>query len=54
MDDASLARNLVAQAEQMKQQMAGLEAEMNRLMSEAAELDPSVAVKKRGRPKKAQ
>jgi len=54
LDDASLARNLVAQADQMKQQMAGLEAEMQRLMAEAAELDPSVAVKKRGRPKKAQ
>jgi len=54
LDDASIARNLVAQAEQMKQQMAGLEAEMQRLMAEAAELDPSVAVKKRGRPKKVQ
>ena len=54
LDDASIARNLVAQAEQMKQQMAGLEAEMQRLMTEAAELDPSVAIKKRGRPKKVQ
>ena len=52
--DADIARNLVTQAEQMKAQMASLEAEVARLMEEAAELDPSLAPKKkRGRPAKA-
>jgi len=50
--DADIARNLVAQAEQMKAQIATLEAEATRLMTEASELDPSVAPKKRGRPAK--
>ena len=52
--DADIARNLVTQAEQMKAQMATLEAEAARLLQEAAELDPSLAPKKkRGRPAKA-
>jgi hypothetical protein len=37
----------------MKAQVATLEAEAARLMTEASELDPSVAPKKRGRPAKA-
>ena len=37
----------------MKAQAATLEAEVERLMTEASELDPSVAPKKRGRPAKA-
>jgi cell division protein FtsB len=52
LSDADIARNLVAQAEQMKAQIATLEAESNRLMTEASELDSSVAPKKRGRPAK--
>jgi len=51
--DADIARNLVAQAEQMKAQMATLQAEADRLLAEAAELDPSLKTKKRGRPAKA-
>ena len=52
--DADIARNLVTQAEQMKAQMATLQAEVERLMEEAASLDPSLAPKKkRGRPAKA-
>ena len=51
--DADIARNLVQQAEQMKAQMVTLEAEVARLMEEAAELDPSLKTKKRGRPAKA-
>ena len=52
--DADIARNLVTQAEQMKAQMATLQAEAERLMEEAASLDPSLAPKKkRGRPAKA-
>ena len=50
--DADIARNLVTQAEQMRAQVATLEAEATRLMEEAAGLDPSVAPKKRGRPAK--
>ena len=52
LSDADIARNLVTQAEQMKAQITGLEAEVKRLMEEASELDPSVAPKKRGRPSK--
>jgi len=52
--DADIARNLMTQAEQMKAQMATLQAEAERLMEEAASLDPSLAPKKkRGRPAKA-
>jgi len=51
--DADIARNLVVQAEQMKAQMATLEAEAARLMEEAATLDPSLKKKSRGRPAKA-
>ena len=51
--DADIARNLVAQAEQMKAQMATLQAEADRLLAEAAELDPSLKKKSRGRPAKA-
>ena len=52
--DFDIARNLVTQAEQMKAQMATLQAEADRLMEEAASLDPSLAPKKkRGRPAKA-
>lgn len=49
--DADIARNLVTQAEQMRAQMATLEAEAARLMEEAASLDPSLKKKSRGRPK---
>lgn len=52
LSDADIARNLVTQAEQMKLQIATLEAEATRLMTEASELDPTVAPKKRGRPAK--
>lgn len=52
LSDADIARNLVTQAEQMRAQITGLEAEVQRLMEEASELDPSVAPKKRGRPAK--
>jgi len=41
------------QAEQMKAQMATLQAEADRLLAEAAELDPSLKKKSRGRPAKA-
>jgi len=51
--DSDIARNLVTQAEQMRAQIASLEAEAARLMEEAAELDPSLKSKKRGRPAKA-
>ena len=52
--DSDIARNLVTQAEQMKAQMVTLQAEAERLMEEAASLDPSLATKKkRGRPAKA-
>ena len=51
--DADIARNLVTQADQMKAQIATLEQEATRLMTEASELDPSIAPKKRGRPAKA-
>ena len=47
--DADIARNLVAQAEQMQAQMETLQAEAARLMEEAATLDPSLKPKKRGR-----
>jgi len=53
LSDTDIARNLVTQAEQMKAQAATLEAEVERLMTEASELDPSIAPKKRGRPAKA-
>ena len=52
--DTDIARNLMAQAEQMKAQMVTLQAEAERLMEEAANLDPSLSTKKkRGRPAKA-
>jgi hypothetical protein len=51
--DADIARNLVTQAEQMKAQIATLEAEAIRLMEEAATLDPNLKKKSRGRPAKA-
>jgi len=51
--DADIARNLVTQAEQMKAQIATLEAEAIRLMEEAATLDPTLKKKSRGRPAKA-
>ena len=52
--DTDIARNLMAQAEQMKAQMVTLQAESERLMEEAANLDPSLSTKKkRGRPAKA-
>ena len=55
LQDSDIARNLVTQADQMRSQIAGLEAEATRLMEEAAGLDPSLAApkKKRGRPAKA-
>jgi len=54
LNDSDIARNLVTQAEQMKAQMVTLQAEAERLMEEAASLDPSLATKKkRGRPAKA-
>ena len=53
LDDASLAANLVEQANQMKSQMATMEAEISRLMEEAQGLDPSLKPKaKRGRKPK--
>ena len=54
LSDSVLAEQLVEQANQMKVQMQSLEAEINRLMTEAAELNPELAPKKRrGRPAKA-
>jgi hypothetical protein len=48
--DEAIAQNLVQQAEQMKAQMASLEAEAARLMEEAQSLNPSLKPKaKRGR-----
>ena len=48
--DEAIAQNLVQQAEQMKAQMATLEAEAARLMEEAQSLNPSLKPKaKRGR-----
>jgi hypothetical protein len=47
--DVDIARNLVTQAEQMKTQMATLQVEADRLLAEAAQLDPSLKPKKRGR-----
>jgi len=53
LDDAGLAANLVEQANQMKSQMATMEAEISRLMEEAQGLDPSLKPKaKRGRKPK--
>jgi len=53
LNDSELAKNLVAQAEAMKSQMNNLQLEVNRLLAEAADLDPSIAPKKkRGRPAK--
>ena len=50
LSDESIAANLVKQAEQMKSQMASLEAEAARLMEEAQSLNPSLKPKaKRGR-----
>ena len=54
LSDSILAEQLVEQANQMKVQMQSLESEINRLMTEAAELNPELAPKKkRGRPAKA-
>ena len=54
LSDSVLAEQLVEQANQMKVQMQSLETEINRLMTEAAELNPELAPKKRrGRPAKA-
>ena len=54
LSDSILAEQLVEQANQMKVQMQSLEAEISRLMTEAAELNPELAPKKkRGRPAKA-
>ena len=54
LSDSLLAEQLVEQANQMKAQMVSLESEVNRLMEEAAALNPALAVKKkRGRPAKA-
>jgi len=48
--DEAIAQNLVQQAEQMKAQMATLEAEADRLMEEAQSLNPALKPKaKRGR-----
>lgn len=48
--DEAIAQNLVQQAEQMRAQMATLEAEADRLMEEAQSLNPSLKPKaKRGR-----
>ena len=53
LSDSVLAEQLVEQANQMKTQMASLESEVNRLMTEAAELNPDISPKKRrGRPAK--
>ena len=50
LSDEAIAQNLVQQAEQMKAQMATLEAEAARLMEEAQSLNPSLKPKaKRGR-----
>ena len=50
LSDEAIAQNLVQQAEQMKAQMATLEAEAARLMEEAQNLNPSLKPKaKRGR-----
>lgn len=54
LSDSVLAEQLIEQANQMKVQMQSLETEINRLMTEAAELNPELAPKKRrGRPAKA-
>ncbi len=50
LSDESIAQNLVQQAEQMRAQMASLEAEATRLMEEAQDLNPALKPKaKRGR-----
>tara|TARA_R110000796_G_scaffold37637_6_gene94870 strand:- start:2369 stop:3013 length:645 start_codon:yes stop_codon:yes gene_type:complete len=50
LSDESIAQNLVQQADQMKAQMANLEAEASRLMEEAQGLNPALKPKaKRGR-----
>ncbi len=53
--DEAIAANLVKQADQMRIQMASLEAEATRLMEEAQDLNPALKTKKakRGRPAKA-
>tara|TARA_B100000902_G_C27282057_1_gene902338 strand:+ start:1143 stop:1784 length:642 start_codon:yes stop_codon:yes gene_type:complete len=53
--DEAIAASLVKQAEQMRTQMASLEAEATRLMEEAQDLNPALKPKKakRGRPAKA-
>ena len=52
--DEAIAASLVQQAEQMRTQMASLEAEATRLMEEAQDLNPALKPKaKRGRPAKA-
>lgn len=53
LDDTAIAQNLVAQADQMRIQITAMEAEVTRLMTEAADLNPElVTKKKRGRPNK--
>ena len=53
LSDEVLANQLMEQANQMKQQIDSLSAEANRLMEEAAGLNPALSVKKkRGRPAK--
>lgn len=53
LSDSVLAEQLVEQANNMKSQMVGLQAEYDRLMKEAADLNPELSVKKkRGRPAK--
>ena len=57
LSDEAIAQSLVKQAEQMRTQMASLEAEATRLMEEAQDLNPALKPKKakakRGRPAKA-
>jgi hypothetical protein len=50
LSDEAIAQSLVKQAEQMRTQMASLEAEATRLMEEAQDLNPALKPKaKRGR-----
>lgn len=53
LSDADIAKDLMSQAENMKGQIAGMEAEVKRLTEEAIAMDPSLKPKKkRGRPRK--
>lgn len=49
--DADIAQDLLKQADGMKAQINVLTEEINRLLAQAQDLDPSLAPKKRGRPK---